>query len=199
MQKDILDTRFENVGDVRLFQDGFTGNDDFGTFDGNNLARIFIDKIFYPRLHHITGQTTTDSFFQVGLGYFEVFCQTEDFENILIGLEPNGTQQGSHGQFLLPVDIGIHYVVDVGSKLDPGTAERNDTGRIELRPVGVRTLAEEDSRRTVQLRYHYPLGTVDDKRAFGRHIGNRAQVNVLDYRSEVLVIGVGTIKFQLGL
>ena len=149
MEKDVLNPRLEDVGDVRLFQDGFTRDYDFGTFDGNYLARILVDKVFDPRLHHVTGQTATDGFLQVGLGDFEVFCQTEDFENILVGLEADGTQQRGHGQFFLPVDIGIHHVVDVGGKLNPRSSEGNDTGRVKFGTVGMRTLSEKDTRRTV--------------------------------------------------
>ena len=48
-----------------------------------------------------------------------------------------------NGQFLLTVDVGIHHIVDVSCKLDPRTAERDDTGRVEFGTVGVGALSEE--------------------------------------------------------
>ena len=60
-------------------------------------------------------------------------------------------------------------------------------------------LAEEYARRTVQLRHHNALGTVDNKRAILRHIRNGAQEYILYERTEVLVVRVSTIQFHLGL
>ncbi len=60
-------------------------------------------------------------------------------------------------------------------------------------------LAEEYARRTMELRHHHALGTVDHKSALFRHIRDRTQIHILDHRIEILVIGVCTIKLQLGL
>ena len=51
-------------------------------------------------------------------------------------------------------------------------------------------LAEENTGRTVELRYDYALGTVDDEGAFLGHIRYLAQVHVLYFGSEILVLGV---------
>ena len=60
-------------------------------------------------------------------------------------------------------------------------------------------LTEEHPRGTVQLRYDYAFGAVDNERAARSHIGNGAEVNVLNHRIEVLVFGIGTIQFQFRL
>jgi len=58
-------------------------------------------------------------------------------------------------------------------------------------------LTEEHPRGTVQLRYDYAFGAVDNERAARSHIGNGAEVNVLNHRIEVLVFGIGTVQLQL--
>ena len=60
-------------------------------------------------------------------------------------------------------------------------------------------LAEENTGRTVELRYNYALGTIDNKGAFLSHIGNLAQVYILDLCCEILMLGVGTRQLQFGL
>ena len=60
-------------------------------------------------------------------------------------------------------------------------------------------LSEEHARRTVQLGYNHTLSTIDNKRTIGRHIGDRAQEHVLDHRSEILMIRIRAIQFQLSL
>ena len=59
--------------------------------------------------------------------------------------------------------------------------------------------SEEHTGRTVQLGHNHTLCTVDDKSTIGRHIRNRAQENVLDDGVKVLVVGVRTVKLELGL
>ena len=114
-------------------------------------------------------------------------------------VEADGTQQRRHGQLLLTVNVGIHHVVDVRGKLNPRTLERDDTGRIEHATVGMHALAEEHARRAVQLRHDDALGTIDDKCAVVGHVGNGSQENVLNVRTEVLVVLVGAIQFHPGL
>ena len=62
-------------------------------------------------------------------------CKTENVDDVLIAIETDGTEQGGYRKFLLTVDVGIHHIVDVRSELDPGTFERDDSGRIEFRSV----------------------------------------------------------------
>ena len=51
----------------------------------------------------------------------------------------------------------------------------------------------------MELRYYYALGTIDNKGAFLSHIGNPAQVYILDLCCEILMLGVGTRQLQFGL
>ena len=60
-------------------------------------------------------------------------------------------------------------------------------------------LSEEHARRTVQLRHDYALGAVDYEGAVAGHVRNGAKEHVLDKSSEVLMVGVGTVKLHLSL
>ena len=61
------------------------------------------------------------------------------------------------------------------------------------------TLAEEYTRRAVQLRNDYTLGTVDYERTTLGHVGNLAEVYVLYLNAEILVLVVRTVELQLRL
>ena len=69
--------------------------------------------------------------------------QIEYLENVFIGFVTNRTQQGRYGQLLLTVDISIHDIIDVSSKLYPRTLERNDTSAIKHSTICMHTLTEE--------------------------------------------------------
>ncbi len=120
-------------------------------------------------------------------------------ENILIGLKTDGTQQGRNGQLLLTVDVRIHDLIDIRSKLNPRAAERNDTRRVELRTIGVHRSTEEHARRTVQLADNDTLSTIDNKSTFGSHIGNRAQIDIRNNGIEILMIGIFATQAQFSL
>ena len=60
-------------------------------------------------------------------------------------------------------------------------------------------LTEEHTGRTVQLRNHDTLGTIDDERSVGRHVRNGAEEYVLNHCTKVLVVGISAIQFQLSL
>ena len=51
----------------------------------------------------------------------------------------------------------------------------------------------------MQLGNHNTLGTVDNKCAVSCHVWDRAEEHILDDGSEILVVGVCAIEFQLGL
>ena len=51
----------------------------------------------------------------------------------------------------------------------------------------------------MQLRNDNTLGTVDDEGAVRGHVGNRTKEYVLNHRTEILMVGVGAIKFQFSL
>ena len=62
----------------------------------------------------------------------------------------------------------------------------------------MRALTEEYARRAVQLRYYYTFCPVDDERTLLGHIRDRTKVYVLYYRSEILMVRIRTVEFQLG-
>ena len=198
VQENRGDSRFENHVDVLLFKHNLTLDNHLVAFDRYNLTGILVGIVFYPGSQHTGSQTTTDGLFEVGLRYFHLFGQTEDFQNVLIAFETDGTQKRGNRQFLLTIDIGIHHVVDVRSELYPRTFKRNDSGRIELGTVGVNALSEKDTGRAVQLRNDNTLGSIDDEGTFLGHVGNGTEIDVLNNRIEIFVVGVGTIEFELG-
>ena len=61
------------------------------------------------------------------------------------------------------------------------------------------TLSEEYARRTVQLRNHDALGTVDDESAVVCHVRNCTEEDVGDDRLEVRMVLVRTVEFHLCL
>ena len=63
----------------------------------------------------------------------------------------------------------------------------------------MRALSEEHTGRTVQLAYDYAFCAVDDESAGLRHIRNRAQIYILDFCCEILVIRIGAVQFEFGL
>ena len=58
---------------------------------------------------------------------------------------------------------------------------------------------EEYARRAVQLRNDNALCTIYNKGTVLGHVGDRTEENILDDGAEILVVGVGTIKFEFGL
>ena len=169
------------------------------TLDRDNLARILIDEVLDPGRQDARCELATYGLLQVRLRHLYLIGQVEDLENLLVSLETDCTQQCRYGQLLLTVDVSIHHVVDIRGELDPRTLERDDTRRIELRTVRVHALAEEYTRRAVQLRNDHALGTIDDKRTTLGHVGNLAEVNVLYLHAEILVLVVRTVELQLRL
>ena len=178
--------------DLRL-----TLHDDLVTLDRRYLTGILIDEILDGGLHDVSREFAADASLEGLPVDLHLLGEVETVEDVLVGLEADSTQQGRHGQFLLTVDVSIHDLVDIRRELDPRTAEGDDTRRIELRSVGVHGCSEEDTRRTVKLRYDDTLGTVDDEGAFWGHIGDHTQIDRLLYSLELLVLRVIARKLQL--
>ena len=199
VDKNGVSTALQDVDHVLLGNLGLTIHDDLVTLDGHHLASILIDEVLVPTLQHTGGEFAADDLLQGGLAHLHLLGQVEDLQDVLIVLETDGTKQCRNRQLLLTVDVGIHHVVDVGGKLNPRTLERDDAGRVEQRAVGVDILSEEHAGRTMQLRHDHTLGTIDDERAIGSHIGNGTQEHVLNHRAEILMVGIRAVKFQLGL
>ena len=151
MQKNILNSRFQDFIHVHFLQYGFTVDNNLVTFDRNHFTGIFINEIFNPCFQDTCSQFAAQHFLQICLVNLHIFCKVENFKNIFVILETNRTQQSSYRQFLLTVNVCIHHIIDVGSKLNPRTFKRNNTSRIKFRTIGMYTLAEEHTRRTVKL------------------------------------------------
>ena len=199
MQEDRLGAAFEDLLHVLLLEDGLAVYDHVVTLDGNHLARILIHEVLDPGRKDACGEFTADGLLEIGLRDLHFVCQVENLEDLLVGLITDGTQQRSDGQLLFTVDVGIHHVVDVRSELYPRALEGDDTRRIEFRAVGVHALAEEHTRRTMQLGYDDTLRTIDDERTAFCHIGNRTEVHVLNDDTEILVLVVRAVKLELRL
>ncbi len=126
--------------------------------------------------------------------------QVEELQDLVVGRIAQRAEERRDREFLLPVDVHVHHVVDVGRELHPGAAERDDARGIDRRPVGMDGLAEEYARGAVQLADDHALGAVDDERAAVRHGGQVAQVDVLLDGVDVRVAVLRLLReAQLGL
>ena len=199
VQQDCLIARLDDVVDMRGFEHCFTVNKHFRALYAGHLAGIFIDKIFRPFFQHTDSQFTPKIFFQICFIHFHLFGQTKRFQNILVALVADGTQQCCNRQFFLAVDVGIHHIIYIRCKFNPRTAERNNARRIQFCTVGMNARTKEHARRTMQLRHNYTLRTIDNKRTFGRHIRDWPQIHILNHGIKILVIRIGAIEFQFRL
>jgi hypothetical protein len=62
----------------------------------------------------------------------------------------------------------------------------------------VSALTEEYAGRTVELRNDNAFSAVYNERTFVGHIRNRTEIDVLYFSRKILVIGIGTVKFEFG-
>ena len=108
----------------------FSLKDNFCTLNRNNFTCLFIYEIFYPCFQNTRSQFTTDVFFQICFGHFNLFRKAKDLKNVFILFEANCTQQSRNRKFLLTINVGIHHVVNIRCELNPRTFERNDTRAI---------------------------------------------------------------------
>ena len=128
MEENAFGTAFDDFVDVFFRKNGFPVDDDFVSFDRYHLAGVFVDEIFHPCFEDTGSQFTTDVPFEVRFRYLHFVCQVEDLEDLSVAFEADGAQKRGDRQFLLPVDVCVHHVVDVRSELDPRTFERDDAG-----------------------------------------------------------------------
>ena len=199
VQEDGLHSGIDDLVDVFLFQDGIPVEDLFVTFDGYDLAGIFVHEVFHPGFQYARSQTAADVLLESRFAHFHLLGQVEDVEDVLVAFVTDGAQQGSEGEFLFPVDVGVHHVVDVRGEFHPRPLEGDDARRIKFGSVGVERLPEEYAGRTVQLGDDDAFGSVDHERARRGHVRDGSQVHVLHDGLEVLVIRIGAVQFQAGL
>ena len=199
MHEDRLGSATDDFFYMLCLQHGLTVENDLVTLNGNNFTGIFVHKILYPTLQDTGCQLTAHHLLQSSLVDLDFLGKIEYLKNILIILKTNGTKKSRHRQLLLTVNISIHHIVDVRCKLDPRALEGNNTGRIELRAVGMNIGTKEHTRRTMQLRHHYTLRTINNKGAVLGHVRNRTKEHILNDRIEIFMIRVGAVKFQFSL
>ncbi len=199
VEDDRLRSRFHDLLDVLLFEDGLPVDHDLVPLDGDHFTRVFVHEILDPGAEHPCCQFAAEDLLEVRFVDLHLFGKAEDVEDVLIAFIADRPEERGHRELLLPVDVGVHHVVDVRREFDPGAFEGDHSGGVELGPVCVKALAEEDTGRTVQLGDDDPFRPVDHEGSFGGHVRDRSQVNVLNDRFEVLVLRVRTVELQLGL
>jgi len=92
------------------------------------------------------------------------------------------TQKDSHRQFAASVDSYVQNIFCVEFKIEPRTAIRDHTGRIEQLARCVRfsfVVFEEDTGASMQLAYDHALGAVNNEGAVFGHQRNFSEVDLL--------------------
>ena len=77
------------------------------------------------------------------------------------------------------IEINVKQIVIIELHFEPRAAVGNDAERMERLTVRMRGNFERDTRRTVELRNHHALGTVNDEGTTLGHHGDFAHVNIL--------------------
>ncbi len=168
-QAELLDVRFPDPLDVLVGQRGIFRNED--------LPRLLV--------HHVAADDPPLVVLELDLVDVDLFHEIEELEDLVVGRIAEGAQQRRHREFLLPVDVRVHHVVDIGRELHPRPAERDDPGRINRRPVRVGRFTEEHTRRPVELADDHTLRPVDDEGPAVRHRRQVPQIDVLFDRVHV--------------
>ena len=119
MNQDILDTRIDNLIDMFFLNDSLTVDNYLITLDRNNLTGIFINEIFNPSFQYTCSQLAAYYLLKICLIHLNIFCQVKNLKNIFIIFEAYRSQQRCYRQFFLSIDVCVHHIIDVGSKLNP--------------------------------------------------------------------------------
>ena len=130
-----------------IFQNNFPVHNDFVTLNRHHFTGILIHEIFHPGLQNTRSQPTANNFFQSRFGNIYFICQIKYLQDILIRLKSDSTQQRSHRQLFLPVNVSVHHIIDVRSKFNPRAFKRNNSGRIKFGTIRMNTLSEKYTRR----------------------------------------------------
>ncbi len=192
-------TRSEDCLGVVLGDDCLSVDNYFVALESRYFTGIVVAEFLCPRLEDTGGELAADGFPEIGLVDLHLLGQAEDVDDLLIAFKTDSAEKRGHGELLLAVDVSVHHVVDVSGELNPRTAERYDTARIELGAVGMGALSEEHTGAAVELRNDNAFGTIDDERTLFGHVGNLPEVYRLDFGGEVLMVGIGAGEFQLCL
>ena len=119
MNKNGLCTALENIQQVLVGNLCLTLHDDLITLNGYNFAGILINEVLVPALQHTCCQLLAYHLLQGCLVNLHLLSEVEDLQDVLIGFEADGTKKSSNRQLLLTVNISIHDIVNVRSKLNP--------------------------------------------------------------------------------
>ena len=119
MEKYRLSTRIEDIINVVLSKFSLTLHDNLVALDRYNLAGILVNEVLVPRLEHTCSKLTTDGSLHILLVDLHLLSKVEYLKDILVLLVAHGTEKSCYGQLLLTVDVSIHNIVDVSSKLNP--------------------------------------------------------------------------------
>ncbi len=151
MYKYCLFSTINNCGNILLVDFHFAIENHLVTFNGHNLTRIFVNKIFNPALKNPGCDFTAYALLQISLVDLYILCKIEYVEYVFVGFKADCTQERCYRQLFLTVDVGIHHIVYVRGKLNPRTLERNYTCRIKLCAICMYARTEEYARRAVKL------------------------------------------------
>ena len=167
-----------------------------------HLARVLIDHLVLDLHGDRGGQHAADQLRKRLLGrHLLLVGEVEQVDDLGVRRVAQAAQERRDGQLLLAVDVRPHHVRDVGRELDPRAPEGDHAGAVQVRPVGVDRLREEDTGAAVQLADNDSLGAVDDERALLGHDREVAEVDILLDRlfGLVLVLVLLGAQAQLGL
>ena len=144
-------TRIDYHINMFIFDYGFPVEYYLISFYRYNFACILVDKIFDPCFQDPCSQFTAHKFLDICLGYLMFLGKVKYLEDFLVAFKTYCAEKCGYRQFLLPVDICVHHIIDVGCKFDPRSFERYYPGRIQFGSVGVDALSEENAGGSVQL------------------------------------------------
>ena len=119
VEEDGADSGVHDVINVVLVENGLTVNDNLVPLDVDYLTGVLVHEVLVPCLEDAGGELGTDILRKFFLGGLHLACKSEDIEDVLVTLESDGPQQGRDRELLLPVDVGVHDIVDVGGELNP--------------------------------------------------------------------------------
>ena len=167
-----------DVAGTRLLQVTGMACSDALVFGDDDVARL-------------VGQVEAGNFTLHALGHKFHLCTAVHQAEIVIDKEvgqdgfvvqANGLEQNRDRHLAATVHAEIQQVFGIEFKVQPRSTVGDDARRKQqlARAVGLALVVfEKYARRTVQLRNNHPLGTVDDERAFARHQGHLAHVDLL--------------------
>src|SRR5690554_1334340 len=119
MEDNRFGARIYNQVNMFVFEDGFPVNDYLITLDRNHFSCIFVNKVFDPGAQYTGCQFASHIFLQAGLAYLYLISQVKDLKDVLVAFKTNGSEQCSDRQFLFPVNVSVHYVVNICRELNP--------------------------------------------------------------------------------